>query len=408
MSDQYTVTTRNSWGSRIRNSFSGILFGIILIPLALWGLWWNEGRPDLSEYAKESVAIDGSTVDTSVDGTFVSLTGKITSDEELGDAPYFLPGAYITLSRSTEMYAWVQKTETKEEVDNVGGGSTTTTTYTYTKEWTSSPADSSSFEYPSGHENPSKTIDNASFAVTEAKIDAYTLYPSAGVEMPGGSDVNGDSGELPAGYVKSGKYIFTRDGAQSSPQVGDERISYSALRAGTTVTALGSVTNGEFTSYMYKDKHEFFRVFVGTRNDALETLHTEFLIVLWLIRVFGILGIYIGLQMLVSPIARILEVLRIVGSAFEGIAGFINFFVALTMGISTIIISKIFHNIYILAFLAIVLIAGVIWYLRKRSAAQTAATPVAAAAVAGNGGTTPVVSDAATNTDVDNSPPKMT
>jgi hypothetical protein len=50
------------------------------------------------------------------------------------------------------MYAWKEQSESNEQKDTVGGGSTTTTTYTYTKEWTSSPADSSSFEYPDGHE----------------------------------------------------------------------------------------------------------------------------------------------------------------------------------------------------------------------------------------------------------------
>lgn len=392
MGDKFTVTTRNSWGSRIANSFTGMLFGFLLIPLAIWGLWWNEGLPDLSVYAKESVEIDSKSVDAAFDGKFVSFTGRITSEETVGDPPYFEPGPYISVSRSTEMYAWVEQTETSEDVDTVGGGSTTTTTYTYRKEWTSNPADSGSFKYPDGHENPQPQFASETFRVGTAMIEAYLVSPNSGVSIPTGNEITPKPGDLPAGFVKAGKYIYTRDGAQSSPQVGDERFSYTALKSGTTVTAIGSVNNGEFAPFLYDNEHEFFRVFVGTRADAIATLHTEYLMFLWIIRIVGIFGIFIGLQLLVAPIGRILSVVGIIGAAYEGITGFFNFFLALMLGITTIIISKIFHNIYVLAAIILIIIGVVVWYMRGRSNKMVTA----------GAGATPSTGD------TDASPPKMT
>ena len=44
MSDSYTEVTSQNWFSRIGESIKGILFGIVIIPLMIILLWWNEGR----------------------------------------------------------------------------------------------------------------------------------------------------------------------------------------------------------------------------------------------------------------------------------------------------------------------------------------------------------------------------
>jgi len=42
--DQFTETTRTSYGANIGNSLKGILFGLILIVGSIILLWWNENR----------------------------------------------------------------------------------------------------------------------------------------------------------------------------------------------------------------------------------------------------------------------------------------------------------------------------------------------------------------------------
>ena len=44
MADEFSEVSSESWFGRIGNSIKGILFGIILIPISVLLLSWNEGR----------------------------------------------------------------------------------------------------------------------------------------------------------------------------------------------------------------------------------------------------------------------------------------------------------------------------------------------------------------------------
>ena len=73
MADSYTEVTSQGWFSRIGESIKGILFGIIVIPLTIILLWWNEGRSvatakGLAEGAKVTVEAEAGTVDTAKEG----------------------------------------------------------------------------------------------------------------------------------------------------------------------------------------------------------------------------------------------------------------------------------------------------------------------------------------------------
>ncbi len=365
MSNSYTKTTRNSWGSRIANSFMGVLFGLLLIPLSIWGLWWNEGEPDLSKLAQASIAVDAQQVNTDTEGKFVAVTGTISAVGTLADEPWMQAGDYISLYRRVEMYAWQENTSTTETEDTIGGGSTTKTTYTYTQGWTESPANSNGFEYPSGHENPTKPFESQSKSVDRANIGAYTITAQQ-IALPSGETITPQPVNLPEGYVVNGMYIFSRAGAESNPKIGDVRISIDALNSGIVVTALGKQQGNTITKHT-EQKQDFYRVFIGSRDDALATLHTEYLVRIWMIRIIGMLGIFIGLQLIVGPVGRILGVIGILGRAVDGIFGIINAILAFAIGTTVIIISQIFHNIWLLL-IAIAIIVGVtVYYLRKRS-----------------------------------------
>ena len=65
----FQETTRQSYGSKVKNSFQGILWGIILIIAGTVILWWNEGRAvkasdALKDFQKNYVELsDISTID---------------------------------------------------------------------------------------------------------------------------------------------------------------------------------------------------------------------------------------------------------------------------------------------------------------------------------------------------------
>ena len=105
MSDRVVRTEKIGYFQRLRNSIGGIVFGIVLFLASFAVLFWNEGRVDLSRVAKTSTEIAATGSPTASVGDFVSVTGNITSPEQLGDSPYLAPGNYISLSRTAEMFA---------------------------------------------------------------------------------------------------------------------------------------------------------------------------------------------------------------------------------------------------------------------------------------------------------------
>jgi hypothetical protein len=394
MSNRVVKVTRQNWGQRVSNSFGGLVFGLLLIPAAMAVLWYGEGIQDLSKIASKAVQVDATQPNAASEGAFISVTGTLGTNAQLGDYPYLVDGDYVSLERVVEMYAWKETSNSSTVEDTVGGGSTTTTTYTYSKEWTRSPDQSSSFEEPYGHENPAKVLEDATITADYATIDSFELNPQS-MQLPDGEKITPAAVELPSGYVQTGSYIFSSETAATQPLVGDIRISYVVLPVGKTVTAFGAKQGSEIVSTTVEDE-KFFRMFSGSHAQALETMHGEYVLTVWLIRVFGTIAIFVGLQLIVQPLARILGVIGIVGRAVEGITGFINGLIAVVLGTTIIIVSQIAHNIYLLMTVLVLVGGGVYLYLRRRNSGPKTV------------GATTTPSVAAGSDDVDTSPPSMT
>jgi len=155
------------------------------------------------------------------------------------------------------------------------------------------------------------------------------------------------------------------------------------------------IQDGNIVSYSKNDM-TIHRVFQGTRQDAIEQLRLEFVIVLWIIRILGIIGLRIGLGLLVDPIVKLLSVVGVVGSIAEGVMGLVNSLIAFFVGVTTILVSMLLHNIYVLIFLLLVIIGVAVYYLRNKSLKSIAAglfnkddAPAPAAAAAGGDDTSP-------------------
>jgi hypothetical protein len=393
MSNRVVKVTRQNWGQRVSNSFGGLVFGLLLIPAAMAVLWYGEGVQDLSKIASKAVQVDATQPNAASEGGFISVTGTLGTNAQLGDDPYLMDGDYVSLERVVEMYAWKETSNSSTVEDPVGGGSTTTT-YTYSKEWTRSPDQSSSFKEPYGHENPAKVLEDATITADYATIDSFELNPQS-MQLPDGEKITPTAVELPNGYVQTGSYIFSSETAATQPLVGDIRISYVVLPVGKTVTAFGAKQGSEIVSTTVEDE-KFYRMFSGSHAQALETMHGEYVLTVWLIRVFGTIAIFVGLQLIVQPLARILGVIGIVGRAVEGITGFINGLIAVVLGTTIIIVSQIAHNIYLLMTVLVLVGGGVYLYLRRRNSGPKTV------------GATTTPSVAAGSDDVDTSPPSMT
>ena len=149
----YQETTRTSYGSKVKNSFQGILGGIILIIAGTILLWWNEGRAvksanALKDFQKNYVEMsDINSIDPEFEGKAIHATGVATTDEILRDAAFGIAVNAFHLTRDVEYYQWTQQSSS-ESKDKLGGSTETTTTYTYEPEWSSSPVNSDEFKDP--------------------------------------------------------------------------------------------------------------------------------------------------------------------------------------------------------------------------------------------------------------------
>ena len=158
----YQKVTTTSYGGRLKNALQGVGAGFIMLIAGTILLFWNEGRTvKTTRMLKEAQGVcielgDIQQIDAEKNGKMIHASGFAGTEDILADDDFDISLNAVKLIRSTEYYQWVEHTKT-ETKDKVGGGQETITTYTYSKEWVSSPVNSSSFEDTTRCSSPSKT-----------------------------------------------------------------------------------------------------------------------------------------------------------------------------------------------------------------------------------------------------------
>ncbi len=361
MPDKFTQVSRKSYGSKVKNAFGGVVLGLILFVAAFPLLYWNEGRADVSELAATATVISSESIDSSADGTLISTTGELTSEKKLDDDLFLQEGNYILLNRTVEMYSWVETVEEESDTE-LGGSETVTTTYEYDYDWVEEPASSSDFEYPENHFNPAKQYDSEKFSIAKSKVGAYTIdVPSA--TMPAASDLALTAKNTIANkgaILVDDQYLFMGNGSLDNPQVGDLRISYTALVPGATVTAFGKLNGSALETYTDEEGSSLYRVYKGTHDEAVSTMHTEHVTSTWILRAVGFIMMWVGLGMLLAPISTMLDILPFLGEASKALISIVTFVISLILAGATILVSMILHNLIALLVVLGVLVVGII------------------------------------------------
>jgi len=347
--DSYTKVTTQWYGSRLMGSIKWVLIWIILFIASFFVLWINEWSVDLSKIAKTSIEVDSQNIDSINNDKLISVSWEINSDEEIWDNLYLKKGKYIAVSRNVEMYAWKEKSSTKTE-KNTWWSETTTTTYNYVKEWTNYPASSSNFEISEGHTNPEMKLKQSTNSVINSNIWKYNIKTS-NIDLTYNSEImlTSENTNISESWAKlSNTYIFDWKWSISTPEIWDIRINYTSLNNWASVTAMWKQKNEDLTSFSDKDWNTIFRIFNWTRDDAISTLRTEYLMMLWILRWVWFFLMFIWLSMLLWPINVLLDFIPAAWWISRFLTWAISFIIALVLSITTIIISMIFHNIIVL------------------------------------------------------------
>lgn len=174
-----TVTTTTSWGSRVGSSFKGVFGGLILVVAAVGTLFWNEGRTikrtkALEEASKVAVSVDAQTIDPANEDKLIHISGDVITDDVLADPEFNISLNALLLQRVVQMYQWQENTETSTTRTS-GGGEETTTTYSYSKVWSDTLIDSSSF-HDKGYDNPtSMPYESKLYLSQNTTLGAFSL-----------------------------------------------------------------------------------------------------------------------------------------------------------------------------------------------------------------------------------------
>ncbi|XLQ20541.1 MAG: TMEM43 family protein [Candidatus Moraniibacteriota bacterium] len=372
-----TVTTSESWGSRLGGSIKGILFGVLLLIAAIVLLFWNEGRAvhtkkalDEGQSMVENASIEQ--IDPGQDGKLVHLNGKLETKDVLEDSQFGVVFEGIKLKRLVEMYQWEENTDSSS-TKKMGGSTETTTTYTYNKDWNSSLIDSGGF-HDQGHDNPgimmyesdtlsAGNVQLGKFKLSESlinKIGNYKNFPVVEMKKEVSED---DSIKLIGGIIYIGE-------DQNNPKIGDLKISYQTV-------------SPEVVSMISQQKGDSFKPFVTSKGQTLEFLtsrdqtaqqmfdsaKSSNKLMTWILRFVGFFMIMIGTKIILKPLEVIGDVVPFIGNIIGFGIGIMSFIAAVQISLLTIAIAWIFYRPMFAIMLILVCVAlGVfVWYKMKQN-----------------------------------------
>ncbi len=379
MADSVTKVTRTSWGDRMKNSFLGIIVGLILIFLSGILLFNNEGRAvktakGLTEGSKAVVSVSNTPLDPANENKLVHLYGALEVEDTLRDAEFHLAVNALHLNREVEMYQWTEDQETKTE-DKLGGAQETTTTYTYKKAWKSSEVNSSEFQEPSGHENPgsfpyqklnqsAQMVTLGDFQLSSSLISSVNQFTDIQPQEQNIAQVSGAS--------LSGKYVHIGKGSANEPKVGDVRISFKKV-VPTEVSIIAQQMGNRLTPYLTSQGTHIELLQLGSvpANMMFEAAQSQNTVLTWILRLVGVVLMFIGFKLFFGPISILTAVLPFLKKIADIGIGLVSFILALSISLLIIAIGWLFYRPVLAIVLIVIAVGGflLISQLRKKQGA---------------------------------------
>lgn len=370
----YQEKTTVGYGSRVGSSFRNIGTGFILFVAGTALLWWNEGRvvkTDKMLNEAESVTVELETIDRinpEMDGSLVHATGFANTEDSLIDAQFGIGATAISMARSVEYYQWVEHSQ-EQRKDKLGGKEEIVTTYTYTKEWTDSPVQSSQFHDPA--------YQKKNFVLTAAESEEWQAEKvTFGAFVLNNSQIKSISGEEPVslsldsttldGWNKEMRQVLNRqDGSEtdslqlvhvnnnqlyygvspSSPAVGDVRITWTKVLP-AKVTIIAKQKGNTFTSFKAKNGKTFSTLVMGERDaeEIYEGAHETNHMLMWIFRIVGIMFVIIGLKCIFGILETLLKVVPFVANIIGWGVGAVCTVVGLVWSLIIIALAWLFYR----------------------------------------------------------------
>ncbi len=384
MAQTFRTTTRTGWGQRMGQSFKGIFVGFILIIAAVVLLWWNEGRAvntakGLAEGAAAVVAVSADAIDPNNDGRLVHVSGQASSGEILSDPLLGVEKNAIALIREVEMYQWREDSSTETRT-RAGGAEERVTTYTYRTEWSSRQIDSSRFNQPGQHQNPSSfPISAETRRAGNVSVGAFSLSGRLVGQIGQGEYLRLDASHvaaLPAelqarANAEHADWLYI--GNPMSPEVGDLRVRLKVVED-QPVSILARQSGGNLSTHTTSRGTSIERLRAGhhSAEAMFEQMVRENTMLTWFLRVLGIVMAVVGFGAILKPIQVVADVLPILGSIAATGVGLISAVLGSVLSLLVIALAWLFYR-PLLSIVLLTLCAGLIYLARQRGKSTTPA-----------------------------------
>ncbi|MBK8284871.1 MAG: TMEM43 family protein [Ahniella sp.] len=383
MSDQFTVVTKQGFGSRFGNSIKGMIFGFVFFVGSFPLLWINEGRAvsvakSLAEGAKSVVSVVAESLDVDNEGKLVHLNGLVEADTDPVDPISGVTVQALGLKREVEMYQWIEN-EKRESVQKTGGGTEQRITYSYRTDWDDERIDSDSFHRTEGHENPGDwPLRSESFRSDNATVGAFTLGAGARQELSGWSSLNvGLAIEFPDSFgefqrVSDTEYYLGEN--PKDPQVGDMRVRFN-FQPEATYSVVARQSGDVLDTYETSNGRTILLVERGEKTAAemFKAAQDRNSTLTWILRGVGAFVMWIGLITIFAPLSRLFDILPFLGNlASKGIA-LISAVMSVFLSLMTIGFAWIFYR-PLLGGTLVVLAVALVWWMRRGKKPAMAST----------------------------------
>ena len=365
MENNYTETSTISYGQNLKNSFGGVVVGIILFFASFVLLWWNEGnsvRLIQSEdfIRKNAIEADSNMINRSNDTKLIATNGSVYTDETLSDSMVTMAKA-LKLNRTVEMYQWIEK-QSSEEHKNFNGSTTKTTTYSYEKTWDQTEHNSDRFKRAEYH-NPKFIYRSKNLSATSGMMGNFKINKKQILRISSYKNLE-DLKPLKGFEIVDNYYYKGHD--YSNPEIGDIRISYNYVPSGADISIIGQQNSDNTIGEIQTKKGPLYIQYDGILNldNMLNKYKKSNTLLTYGLRLLGFMMMYIGLQMLVNPIVAIARIIPFLSEIIEFISSFILGTVALILSLLTIAIAWFMYR-PIFAISLLILIGIMIYYIKQ-------------------------------------------
>jgi len=348
-------------GSREEKKSGGLLFGPILICIAIAAMWKNEGRFDYHLAAKATDPI--AELAAAEEGQLISYT-------EAMDLELLITGGYVEsfkgyliVKRYAEIYCWDRSEDDEGHV-------------TWKKRWMSS-VQSNSRNRGLSQRLSSKEFRPPAYQIGKLAIEAsavefvddYMDIPSSALRLS--SDGKSERLSMRGNYFHRG----------TGHAIGDERVSFSGVPVPATGTYFGkyegargvphqAVARGGLIDDLIRDSGVLHHIVAGERDTALVTMKEHLTRLKWIIRICGFAGVSSGFFILFGFAVGLLYHIPVLGYLVEKGVFIVSVLLGFIVSSITIGMSYMVHHPMVLVLSLFAFIAAFLLLRNKAFASQ--------------------------------------